>query len=319
MNKKGSPLILSLFVVLVLAGLSAVFLYKQVNQSFLVNRYADSTRAFWLAEAGIQDIISTNLAVGNWNDSLGQGNYACVINTGTDETVVINSTTTRITSYYPAISTGTFGGVSRQINAVVSQIVDSTNMPAGNFKYGIESSVAISLKGSSTVAGETSPDPLPAKYRDPDYYKANSTISFPSLFGYSSTELKAMCVAGGENVGFYNNTWPSGNITGVTWVTAPSSHFNGNAYGSGILIVEGNIKITGTINFDGIVYVIGDLDMAGTATLNGSVLAESAATLDTTVTGTANIVHNSTKIENALEHIKRETNFPPEVRSWQES
>jgi len=314
MNKKGSPLIFSLFIILVLAGLSATFLYKQVNQSFLVNRYADSTRAFWLAEAGLQDIISTNLAVGNRNNSLGQGNYTCVISNPTTKTEANN-----ITSYYPVTSNGTLGGVSRQINAVVSQLVESTKMPAGNFKNGIESSVAISLKGSSTVAGETSPDPLPAKYRDPDYYKANSTISFPDLFGYSSTELKAMCVANVTNTTFYNNTWPSGNLTGVIWVTAPSSNFNGNVEGEGLLIVEGNLKITGRIDFKGIVYVIGDLDMAGTATINGTVLAESAATLDTSVTGTANIMHNSTNIDNALEFLKRQTFFPPRVESWQEN
>ncbi len=318
MNKKGSVLIISLLVLLALAGLSAGFLYKQVNQSFLVNRYSDSTRAFWIAEAGIQSILATDLAEGSRGNSLGQGNYTCYIHPGESETVVINSTATRITSYYPVNSIGTFGLVNRQINAVVKQIVDSNKMPAGSFQYGIESTVDIELKGSSTVSGETSPDPLPAKYRDANYYKQNSVFSFINLFGYSSADLKAMCVAGGENMGFYNNTWPSGNITGVTWVTAPSSNFNGNAYGSGVLIVEGDLKITGTIDFDGIIYVMGDLDMAGTATLSGSVLAESAATVDTTITGTANIIHNSTKIENALEYLRRETYFPPEVVSWQE-
>ncbi len=316
MNKRGSPLILSLFVVVVLAGLSAVFLYKQINQSFLANRYADSTRAFWIAEAGLQDVISTSLAAGSSGPfPLGGGNYACVIDPGTSETVVINSTSTRVTTYYPVHSTGTFGGVERPINALVKQIVDSNKVPAGNFPFGVQSTVNIEFKGSSTVAGETSPDPLPAKYRDPDYYAENSVFSFLDLFGYSSTAVKTMCE---ENSNFYNNTWPSGNITGVTWVTAPSSNFNGNAYGSGILIIEGDLRVTGTIDFDGIVYVMGELNMAGTATITGSVLAESAATVDTTVTGTANILHNSTIIENALEYLKQDTYFDPEVVSWQE-
>ncbi len=319
MNKRGSPLILSLFVVVVLAGLSAVFLYKQINQSFLVNRYADSTRAFWIAEAGLQDVISTNLVAGSSGPfPLGGGNYACVIDNGTSETVVINSTSTRVTTYYPVHSTGTFGGVERPINALVKQIVDSTKVPAGNFQYGVQSTVGIEFKGSSTVAGETSPDPLPAKYRDPDYYKEDSAFSFLDLFGYSSTDVKAMCE---ESSNFYNNTWPSsGSIAGVTWVKATSSTYSGNDYGSGILIIEGDLRVTGTINFDGIIYVMGELFMAGTATINGSILAESNTTVDddTEITGTANILHNSTIIENALEYLKQDTYFDPEVVSWQE-
>ncbi len=319
MNKKGSVLIISLLVIIALAGLSAVFLYKQVNQSLLVNRYSDSTRAFWLAEAGIQNIrsITSVLVVGpSGNISLGQGNYAYIINAGES---VFNATTNTTKTYYPVNSRGVFGGVRRQINVVVEQNVTTTEIPAGNFPYGVQSTVEIEFKGSSTVAGETSPDPLPAKYRDADYYEENSVFSFPALFGgYSTNEVKALCMAGGGSFNFSNNTWPSGNITGVTWVTAPSSNFNGNAYGSGILIVEGNLRVTGTIDFDGIIYVLGELNMAGTATVTGSVLAESAATVDTTVTGTANILHNTTVIENALAYFEREDPEAPNVLLWQE-
>jgi len=320
MNKRASALILGLFVILVLAGLSAAFLYKQINQSFLVNRYADSTRAFWIAEAGIQAINSANLDENSWiNSSLGQGAYACAIGPiSGNETAVINSTFTSVVSYYPVQSTGTFNQAKRTINAVVKQQVDSNKMPASNFKFGVESSANIIFGGSSTVSGETSLSPLPPGTRDPNYYKAGSVFSFFDIFGYSSAVLKAMCVAGEQNMGFYNNSWPAGNITGVTWVTAPSSNFNGNAYGSGVLIVEGDLKITGTVDFDGIVYVIGKLFMAGTAAINGSILAESGAEV-TKVTGTADIIHNSTKIENALEYLKQETYGVPKVVSWQEN
>jgi hypothetical protein len=191
-------------------------------------------------------------------------------------------------------------------------------VPAGNFPYGVESSVDIKFQGSSKVFGENTTTPVPAKYRDANYYKENSTFSFPNLFGYTKNEVKAMST-------FYNNTWPSGNVTDTNdppkpiWVQAPTSNFNGNVYGSGILIVEGDLKITGTIDFDGIIYVIGKLFMAGTAYLRGAILAESAATVDTTLTGTADVEHNTTAIINALEALKRTTSFPPKVVSWKEA
>jgi hypothetical protein len=290
MNKSGSALILGLFVIVILAGLSSSFLFKQVNQSFASNRYADSTRAFWVAEAGLQkarDALPTAPSPGN----LGAGTYSVSV-TG------INS------KYYRVVSAGTVGSTTRTVEAVVS----TRDVDGSKFKYGVESTVDIDFKGSSRVYGENTTQPVPAKYRDPNYYKANSAFSFANLFSYTTTELRAFST-------YYNNTWPSGNITGVNWVKAPSSHFNGNVAGSGILIVEGNLRVTGSIAFDGIIYVIGELDMAGTAQVSGAVLAESAATVDTTLTGTCDVEHNATKISSALDNIRFNS---PQVVSWKE-
>ena len=314
MNKRASALILGLFVILVLAGLSASFLYKQVNQSFISNRYADSTRALWVAESGLRVVNNDALCNGCTTSpvNVGQGYFVRTMSiTGSPVTEIINSTLTNTTTYYQVNTRGTVGGVSRTIDAVLNAKVSITKVPAGNFAYGLESSVDIDFKGSSKVYGETTPIPVPAKYRDTDYYKQNSTFSFVNLFSYSPTELKAMSTV-------YNNTWPSGTISGLNWVVAPSSHFNGTVTGTGILIIQGNLRVTGTINFDGIIYVIGELDMAGTANVRGSVLAESAASVDTTVTGTADIEHNSAIITNALDLIKKTTPFPPRVVSWKE-
>ena len=290
MNKKGMALILGLFVVLVLGILSSSFLYKQVNQSFISNRIVDSTRALWVAEAGLQE-ARDNLPDSSGDGELGGGSYEFT----TDEIGVSGK-------YYEVVSTGTVGGIERTIEAVVS----TRDVDASKFKYGIESTVAIDFKGSSTVYGENSTQPVPKKYRDPEYYKTNSTFSFSNLFSYSTTEVKSFST-------YYNNTWPS-NLTGITWVKMSSPNFNGNVYGSGILIVEGDLRVTGTIDFDGIIYVIGDLNLAGTAYVGGAVLAESA--VDTTdLTGTCDIEHNATKIQAALNDIKYRS---PQVVSWKE-
>jgi Tfp pilus assembly protein PilX len=292
MNRRGIALVLGLYVIMVLSVLSASYLYKQVNMSFLSNRYADSTQAFWVAEGGIQAARNNNLTQSSISGAIGAGSFVANI-------ANINSS-----DYYEVVSTGTVGNITRTIDAVVS----TRDVDADKFPFGIESTVAINFKGSSTVYGENTPKPVAKKTRDPEYYKQNSNFSFADLFCFSTTEIKSIST-------IYNNTWPSGNISGINWVIAPSSHFNGNVAGSGILIVEGDLRITGTINFDGIIYVIGELDMAGTAYVGGAILAESAATFDTDITGTADIEHSITKISVALDNIKYRS---PQIVSWKE-
>jgi len=317
MNRRASALILGLLVILVLSILSSSFLYKQINHSFVTNRYADSTRALWLAESGLRVVDNDALCDSCTSApvNVGQGYFVRNITKIGEKSEIINATASNTTTYYEVNATGTVSGVSRTINGVVNAKVSTLSVPAGNFPFGVQSSVDIKFQGASKVFGEntTSSDPD----QDPEYYKENSSFSFPDLFGYTTSEIKGMST-------LYNNTWPSGNVTDTNtpprpiWVKAPSSSFNGNVYGSGILIVEGDLKITGKIDFDGIIYVIGKLFMAGTPLINGTILAESSASVDTTVTGTADIQHNTTAIENALEILERHTAFPPQVVSWKE-
>ncbi|HOU36446.1 MAG TPA: hypothetical protein PK562_04170 [Candidatus Omnitrophota bacterium] len=292
MNKRGSALIMGLFVVLVLSILTSTFLYKRVNQNFLSLRYADEIQALWAAEAGIQAVRNNNL-------------LSSVV-TGTTGNATYSATSDQIgmSDYYHVVSTGTSGTVSRTVETVIS----TREVDATKFKYGVESTVTINFKGSSTVYGENTTRPVPSKYRDPEYYHQNSTFSFADLFCFSTDEVKSLSTV-------YNGSWPSGSISGVNWVVAPSNHFKGNVYGSGILIVEGDLRVTGTIDFDGIIYVMGELDMAGTAIVGGAILAESSATVDTTLTGTCDVEHNTTKIQAALDLIKYRS---PRVVSWKE-
>lgn len=293
MNKKGSVLVFGLIVVLVLSILSSSYLAKVINQGLQTRRYADSTQALWLAEAGIHEARDNNLFYGSLGpDDLGRGSYEVEIGQ------------IGMSNYYYVVSTGTVGSVSRTVEAVVStRDVDPTK-----FKYGLESTVDIDFKGSAQVYGENTPLPIPAKTRDPEYYLPNSTFSFADLFCFTTAEIKAISTV-------YTGSWPSGDISGINWVIAPSSNFNGNVTGSGILIVEGDLRVTGTIDFDGIIYVIGELRMAGTANIQGSVLAESAATVDTTLTGTCDIEHSYEKIASALDIIKYRS---PQIVSWKE-
>ena len=54
MNNRAAALILSFLVIAVLTALSAAFFMGSITESNIVQNYFDSTRAFWVAEAGLQ-------------------------------------------------------------------------------------------------------------------------------------------------------------------------------------------------------------------------------------------------------------------------
>src|SRR5512143_2385740 len=54
-NKKGIALIISLIIVVFLTIILTPFFVKSANEGNLVKRYVNSTRALWLAEAGLAE------------------------------------------------------------------------------------------------------------------------------------------------------------------------------------------------------------------------------------------------------------------------
>ena len=55
MSKRGAALILSYMVIAILAVFGSIFVSRSVTESNAARIYADSVRAFWLAEAGLAD------------------------------------------------------------------------------------------------------------------------------------------------------------------------------------------------------------------------------------------------------------------------
>lgn len=114
MNKKAVALILTIMVSVVLATLGISFLLVGINEKNLVERYRYSTKAFWIAEAGLakayQDIIvnySTCPAVeSSWegvsDDNFDGGSYTVTVTLGSN---------LRLTS------TGTYKTISKEVSA----------------------------------------------------------------------------------------------------------------------------------------------------------------------------------------------------------
>jgi len=253
MNKRGVILIFSLFVVLVLSGLLGAFYFQSISENQLATRYADSTRAFWLAEAGIAK-VKDNLGIAGASGNIDSTNYTYNVPTPTQ---------IGATEYYTVNSTGRVASPSgRVVTRTVSVTMQLIPPDASKLQYGIETtSTNMSYQDKNIVNTE-----YPGQKA-----KAGSILTFSDLFGVSKSTLEALAT---------HLTDPSTtiNASGVTWVDVTGSlleieHLNG----SGVLVIEGDFKLTGSGSFDGILYVIGSLTIRGNPLINGTVFVESAA------------------------------------------
>ncbi|MGE5308306.1 MAG: hypothetical protein ACM3OC_04415 [Deltaproteobacteria bacterium] len=287
-NRRGSALIFGLLVVTFLTIAGAGFFYASINESKMTRRSVDSTKAFWAAEAGAAQAV--------WALPAAQA--------GTLESGVTFSSFTQQLSpnYYQITSTGTYtypdgGALTRRIQAIASTVL----LDPSKFKYALETTVRLVVKGSVSI----NPAGSSLEY---------ATINFNDLFSMTKEDVKAFAT-------IYNSI-PAA-MSGVVWLQPPTGSgpafqwdLTSDLVGHGILIVEGDIHIAGTVNWDGIIYVMGKLRMSGTPILSGTVLAESGVTVDdTTVTGNVTCNYDLQKIADALNLLTFAT---AKVVSWKE-
>ncbi len=303
MNKRGVVLVFSLLAVLILS-IYLVSLYSQsISENQLAKRYADSTRAIWLAEAGIAQVKS-NPGIGPASGFIDDTNYTYIV-----------PAPTRIgaTNYYTVLSTGTVtspggGSVSRSVSVTMKLAPPS----ASKFAFGVETtSDSLDYKSKNIVNTE---NPV-------NIAKSDSTQTFEDLFGVPTATMKAQAVGAGA---YYQsrNLGNSLTVSGLTWVDVTDSsglldsngelqieHLNG----SGTLIICGNFNVNGLGTFDGILYVIGTLEMEGNPTINGTVFVESSASIGVDLTGSSLVNYDSLKISAALIPLSIK-----QIVSWQE-
>ena len=287
MGKRGAALIISYMVIAVLAMLGGSLVMRIVGERSLVQRHVDLTRAFWLAEAGIAAAIEDfpNTPISGYLDDSN--------NAYDTETSLVAGTTDR----YQILSTGTvtLPSLGSITGTVIKVIVREQDPPT------IDNAVAatgdIEVKGSGDI--------IPAGAEAP-----NSHLAFSTTFDMTEAQVRAQADH------FYLN--PANNILpveGITWIEITSGDelviSDNNWSGSGILIVNGDVKITGG-TFDGILWVNGSLEFsAGNPDFYGAVFVNCGNEV-TTITGNSEITHSSISIENALSCLS------PLVLSWSE-
>lgn len=300
MSKRGAILIFSLLVVLVLSGLLGAFYFQSISENQLATRYADSTRALWLAEAGLAKVKS-NLGITAPSDLSFDGNshYKYIV----DPPTLVTGTT----DHYRVVSRGTVtspGGriVTRSVSVTMKLIPPD----ASKLQYGIETTnLNISYQDKNIVNNE-----YPGQKA-----KTGSTLTFPDLFGVPKPTLEELAQVNGTHL-----TNPSGtiNASGITWVDVTGSllviqHLNG----SGVVVIEGDFKLTGSGSFSGMLYVIGSLTITGNPLINGTVFVESSADVNDTVDlqgSPGQIVYQSQAVADALIPLTSSKS----VVSWQE-
>lgn len=272
---------------MVMVGLSILgsgLLWRSFSESNVVQRHANSCAAFWLAEAGIARAINS-FPQSPINDILGDANHTYSTQTAQVVGFIDRFAITSIgTVTLPSGST-----ITRTVEAVVRQpqfgAVDNAITATGDVIVG----------GAAQVNGNIDD---------------NSTFNFEDIFDLTQAQVKAQADH------FYldppNDVEP---VDGITWIEMTPGEelvISSNLWnGSGILIVEGDLKIAGG-DFSGILWVTGTLQFtAGNPDMFGAIFVDCGAS-DTVVLGTAEITHDPVAIAESLGSIS------PVSISWSE-
>jgi len=97
-NKEGSSLIFSLLVLTVLIILSSGFFILAINELNIAKRYRDSTKAFWLAEAGLNQFMQDTTLLDGGDLTLTFGSDTVTLSKDDSDSVVRTVTATGIVS-----------------------------------------------------------------------------------------------------------------------------------------------------------------------------------------------------------------------------
>lgn len=279
-------------VVTLLVILSASFIARSMGEQKVVQKERDSLQVFWLAEAGLDNAIS-NLPDSPLAGTLGNGHYYT-------ESLSVSPVRYLITSKggIPDTDETDPANLVRIIKALVEQPL--VEPEPGEITAAITASGEVVIKGSVEVNGDVND---------------NADFDFEEIFGISKETMRE-CV-----VHIYTD--PENNVTPVdssTWVDMVFEEemivSDSNWQGSGILIVNGDLRVTGG-TFDGIIWVIGTLWVSGNPIINGAIFVESGAQFDTTLTGNPTVNYDSDAINDAFTHLPTST-LPAYIINWKE-
>jgi type II secretory pathway pseudopilin PulG len=291
MNSKGFVMVTAYMVVAIFVILATSFSARTIGERKAADKERDTVQALWLAEAGVDRAIAEfpNTPL---SGTLGIGAYS--------------TQTTELTSTRYLISST--GGVPNTTvspnNAIrmISAIVERPLNPAspGDITSAITANGDVTVKGSAQVNGDVD---------------ENYVFDFEDIFGVSRDTMRSNAT--------HHYIDPANNITPVdhaTWVDINAltemKITTSEWSGSGIMVVDGNLSITGG-HFSGIIWVIGTLKVSGNPVIDGAIFVESGAEFETTLTGNPTVSFDSNAISNAFGFIP--STSTPHLISWKEN
>lgn len=289
-NNKGFVLVIAIIIMVTVILMIGIYLNTVLNERVLSVKNYHKKQAFWLAEAGIERAIKQLPSTDPMNNEpLGKGTYSTT-------TTLVSGFTDRWT----ILSTGVVKSIDRKIEVIVKQFGN----PAGV-------DFALTTQGEAKVTGNASidTDGDGTDNEEGEDYLENTPIDFESVFGMTKTQMQALPPT-------YTYTDPENNqtpVSGITWVNLSVGEdfvISEEAwYGSGILVVDGDLQMTGG-TFEGIIWVTGNLRTGGNAIINGAIFVEGLGA-ETVIIGTADITYNEDAINDAFSFMRK-------ILSWKE-
>ena len=290
-NNRGIALIASYIIIAVLLIVSAAFSARSIGEQRVANKEKDSVQAFWLAEAGLDRAIN-ELPDTPLSGTLGRGAYSTQTTPATSVRFLITSS-----GGVPALDSTDPNNIVRTITALVEQPANTAS--ADDITSAIAANGDIVIRGSAEVNGDIDD---------------NETFDFEDVFGVSKEVMK------NNATNLYTD--PPNNVTPVTEITWSDLVNDGemiisdsNWEGSGILVVNGDLRLTGG-HFRGIIWVIGALWVSGEPVVEGTFYVESGAEFETTLTGNPTVSYDSDAIVAAFNY--NPSDLPPFIVNWKE-
>ncbi len=305
MHKKAFALILVLGIltVLIVGGSALISLTSGETRMIRLQDY--SMRAFYLAEAGIEEGLYRIKKGSDFSDFTGSL-YGAVneysVNIEPNTAPSFPSTT------YVIDSTGSYPNLVDSTKATRRVRIDADVKPTAN---AVNVTNAIEVNGSLTLSGAVVINGGTEEY---------APLNFETTFGITKAQMEAM--ADNKYIDPENNKTPVDKITWVNLVSQQQFRISQTGWsGSGILVVKEPIdsaspalEIEGG-TFNGVIWVIGNLRVSGNATINGAIFVENGSAEVTKLTGTPVINYDSGQVINAFSNLGNEI---LRIYNWQE-
>ena len=290
-NSKGFVLITAYMVVVVLVILATSFSARTIGEKRASDKEKDAGQALWLAEAGVDRAIAELPNTPLAGTIPGIGAYSTETTELTSVKYLINST-----GGVPATAVNPNNSI-RKISAIAERPLNPAS--PGDITSAITANGDVTVKGSAEVNGDIDD---------------NEVFEFEDIFGISKDAM--------ESGATHHYVDPANNITPVdhvTWVdinSLPEMNITTSGWsGTGILIVDGDLNITGG-HFSGIIWVIGTLKVSGNPIIDGALFVESGAEFETTLTGNPTVNFDSGAVNSAFGFIPFAAT--PYITSWKE-
>ena len=335
-NERGSTLVVSVLVLVILSILGAAALTLSNTELLIARNIRLNAKAFYLAEAGIEKACSL---IQDVNGSLAEGSYVAQVNGPYKIQNATNSSSIWDIYEFTVNSTGYYEGA----HANISIKANSKKLPLNS-----DASLSIYTTGTNATAEATAQgNPVldGNDYGLPDNFNCSGVdcnvdssllngISTNGLYmDQGSVEIKGSAEINPgtqEGNGTYNNEYWKNMATELTpladnvlnestsedltlgtreepqvTVLGDNAKLSGTVNGAGILIVNGSAQSTGNFHFEGQVIILGnenetvDFFSAGTPYIYGSVAVAGNPDASLNVKGNASIKYSQLALKNA--------------------